>query len=196
MLREPPNNSSPRDVELLESVAAGREQALAELHRRHGSMLVALALQMMRNREDAEDLVQDVFVQVWRQAGRYDPGRASVSTWIGMITRSRALDRFRNHQVRERTREKVTHLRLFPTSESASGDREVLRRERRERLQEVLGRLPKEQEEVLDLAYFSGLTQQEIAENKGIPLGTVKTRTMLALRKLRLALRGKAHELQ
>ncbi len=189
------DHSAP-EQEILSRVAAGREEAIQELYQKFGRMLVGLARRVLGSQEDAEDLVQDVFLQVWRQASRYDPNRASVSTWLTMITRSRAIDRLRTRRVGDRTIETMKGFGLFPTHEHAAGDRDVLRGERRSRLREVLGELPVEQRQVLNWAYYGGLTQREIAESQGIPLGTVKTRTLLALRKLKTALRDQIDELR
>ncbi len=183
------------EAELVAKVSRGDEQALMDLHSRFGNLLVALAQRVLSSREDAEDVVQEVFLQVWRQAIRYDPKRSSVSTWIVMITRSRAIDRLRSRKVAERVSDSMVEQGMIPTYASAEGHSAVLHFERRERLQRVLADLPEEQREVLALAYFGGMTQKEIAGQTGIALGTVKTRTLLAMRKLKIALKDKIGEL-
>jgi RNA polymerase sigma-70 factor (ECF subfamily) len=180
--------TSLRDGELVAGIAEGREEHLRELHRRYAGLLMAIARRILGRHEDAEDLVQDVVLQVWRQAGRYDPARASVSTWLTMLTRSRAIDRLRTRKVGLRALEQISDLRVFPTRSTAMGPAAVLERERRRRLRNALAQLPAEQRRMLEYAYYRGWSQSEIAEQTGIPLGTVKTRTLLAMRKLRAAL--------
>jgi RNA polymerase sigma-70 factor (ECF subfamily) len=183
------------EAALVAKVATGDELALRDLHARFGGLLVALAQRVLGSREDAEDVVQEVFLQVWRQATRYDKARSSVSTWLVMITRSRAIDRLRSRGVGERVTDTMVEQGMIPTHTSAKGDSAVLELERQESLRRVLAELPREQREVLDLAYFGGLTQREISEKTGTALGTVKTRTLLAMRKLKSALRDEIGEL-
>ncbi len=176
-----------RDRALVARLVGGDEDALSELYDRYSSMLFALASRFVHRPQEAEDVVQEVLLQAWRQVERYDPERSSVATWLVMMTRSRAIDRIRNRNVVDRTlaaaqkEEKRTH-------ESPEGGRNVLQQERAARLQSELALLPPEQRRVLELAFFSGMTQREIAAETEIPLGTVKTRTLLAMRKLRAAL--------
>lgn len=165
------------------------QEALAELYDRHASMLLALAQRVLGSREEAEEVVQEALLQVWSQATRYDPDRSSVSTWMVLITRSRAIDRLRNRKVIERTTVAVQREETT-THASPAGVGAVLRYERGLRLRRELDRLPEEQRDVLERAFFQGMTQREIAERTGIPLGTVKTRTLLAMKKLRAALQS------
>lgn len=190
----PGRESTARDAALIERVCRNDGEALRELHDRFAGLLIGLARRIVRDREEAEDVVQEVFVQVWRQADRYQSARSSVSTWLVMITRSRAIDRVRNRQVVDRTAQ-AAHEEGFMESASAEAPAAVIHRERRSRLQSVMAELPEEQRHVLELAYFRGLTQTEIADQTGIPLGTVKTRTLLALRKLRAALQREVADL-
>lgn len=175
-------------------VGAGEPDALADLYDRYSGMLHALAVRVLGRDGEAEEVVQEAFLQVWRQAGRYDPARSSVSTWLVLITRSRAIDRLRSRKVSDRTvaaaksENRATHT-------SPAGARDVLMSERRKRLDTEMGELPDEQREVLELAFYRGLTQREISETTGIPLGTVKTRTLLAMKKLRAALQAEIGEL-
>ena len=179
---------------LLRRVAAGDERAFSELYDRFSGMLLALLIRMLRDRAEAEEVLQEGFLQAWRQAGRYDSSRSSVSTWLVMLMRSRAIDRIRSRQSRDRAgRELAQEPRVDHTSPEGVGS--VLHRERRSRLQIELDRLPPEQKEVLELAFYQGLSQTEIAERTEIPLGTVKTRTLLAMRKLRQALKDEMREL-
>jgi RNA polymerase sigma-70 factor (ECF subfamily) len=181
------------DVELVRQVAAGQEPALAELYDRHAPTLHAFALRILGDPAEAEEVLQETFVHAWHQAARYDPARAGVSTWLVLLVRSRAVDRLRNRRVGERVATAVG--RLAAVEESAAGLERVQEGERRRRVQAELVRLPAEQRRILELAYYGGMTQTEIADAEGLPLGTVKTRTLLALRKLRRALDGELRQL-
>jgi len=174
------------DRELVRRMSAGDTQALAQFYERWSRPVHALVVQLLRDPDDADDVVEDAFYQAWRQASRYEPSRGAVSTWIVTIARSRALDRLRSRRrLREEPLTPVTvldDLMVASSPDPAAGAEEA---ELRERVASALKELPSEQREVLELAYFGGLSQTEIAERTGQPLGTVKTRTRLAGQKLR-----------
>lgn len=182
------------DRDLVDRVAEGDQSALGELYDRYSGMLLALARRVLNDSSDAEEVLQEVFLQVWNQAGRYDTRRSSVSTWLVLITRSRSIDRLRSRQVVDRT---LTHLQHENRDQHTSpeGVSAVWMDQRRQRLRHEMQQLPPEQRQVLDLAFFQGMTQSEIAGETGIPLGTVKTRTLLAMKKLRRALQAEIREL-
>ena len=186
--------ASSEDALIVRRVAEGQSEALAELYDRYAGMLKALAARVLGDAGDAEEVLQETFLQVWRQARRWDPSRSSVSTWLVLITRSRAIDRLRSRKVGERTlsaaqdENRITHT-------SPRGARDVLMSERRKRLDAEMATLPEEQRQVLELAFYRGMTQREISESTGVPLGTVKTRTLLAMKKLRAALSADIEEL-
>lgn len=182
------------DKQLVQALSEGREEALGELYDRFASMLLALTTRILGSREDAEEVVQEALVQVWNQADRYKPDRSSVSTWLVLIARSRAIDRLRSRQVVERTAV-AAQLEKGDPRTSPEGAGAVLQYERGKRLREEMAALPDEQRDVLERAFFEGLTQREIAKTTGIPLGTVKTRTLLAMRKLRAAFAGEIEDL-
>jgi RNA polymerase sigma-70 factor (ECF subfamily) len=184
----------PTDAVLVRQVAERRPEALGELYDRYAPLLTGLAFRVLGSRTDAEEVLQDVFLHVWNQAARYDPARSSVSTWLVLIARSRAIDRLRSRRVVERTLEAAQH-ESGDGHASPEGADNVLMAERRERVRRELAGLPAEQRQVLELAFFQGLSQSEIAGRTGIPLGTVKTRTLLAMKKLRQALRPQIREL-
>jgi RNA polymerase sigma-70 factor (ECF subfamily) len=174
------------DRRLIERMGAGDDRALARFYDRWARVAYALIVQMVRDPDDADDVLEDTFYQAWRQAARYTAARGSVATWILTIARSRALDRLR---ARKRLREEP----LTPTSgmqagtgstETRSGD-VAETADQRERVAQAVRTLPPEQREVVELAYFGGLSQSEIAARTGQPLGTVKTRARLAGQKLR-----------
>jgi len=182
------------DKELIRTIVDGQSAALSELYDRYSGMLMALSQRILHDPADAEEVLQETFLQVWNQAARYDSKRSSVSTWLVLITRSRSIDRLRSRQVKLRTVTAVTRENPdLHTSPRGVGN--VLRQERRRRLREEMAKLPAEQRQVLDLAFYGGLTQSEIAQQTEIPLGTVKTRTLLAMKKLRAVLRDEIREL-
>jgi RNA polymerase sigma-70 factor (ECF subfamily) len=182
------------DAVLLRQIADRRPEALGALYDRYSPILLGLAKRILGSAADAEELLQEVFLHVWNQAGKYDAGRSSVSTWLTLVTRSRAIDRLRTRKVVERTHESSA---LADPRDHASpeGVETVFIRERRERVQREMESLPPEQRQVLEMAFYEGLSQTEIAAKAGLPLGTVKTRTLLAMKKLRAALRDEIRQL-
>jgi RNA polymerase sigma-70 factor (ECF subfamily) len=178
------------DRELLRRMAAGDESALGTLYDRWVTLVHSLVLQILRDRDEAEEVVEETFWQAWRQADRYMEARGAVSTWLTTIARSRALDRLR---ALNRLREDSLSTLTTDEGESAlpagiSTDDPLagaLSAEVRTKVAAALTTLPVEQREALEMAYFGGLSQTEIAERTGIALGTVKTRTRLAMEKLR-----------
>jgi RNA polymerase sigma-70 factor (ECF subfamily) len=172
---------------LLAACAYGDGEALSQLYDRFGGMLFAQILRIVGNSGDAQDVLQEVFLYAWNRAARYDPRRASVSTWLVLIARSRAIDRLRKLQNVDRILARVeTEKEWRPAY--PQGPTAVLNAERRQLVRAALQDLPRGQRRVLELAYYGGLTQAEIAQEMCIPLGTVKTRTLAAMRKLRAAL--------
>jgi RNA polymerase sigma-70 factor (ECF subfamily) len=192
-MRERESARRVEDSDLVARMAAGDEAALSELYDRHAPTLLGFALRILGAVAEAEEVLQEVFVHAWNQAAGYDPTRARVSTWLVLLARSRAVDRLRTRQVGERV--VAAAGREAPVQESAEGLERVQDGERRRRVLAELVRLPPEQRRILQLAYYGGLTQTEIADAEGLPLGTVKTRTLLALRKLRRALDGEVRQL-
>lgn len=174
------------DAELLHRVGTGDERSLEELYERYGGRCFALASRILDDRHLAEDVVQQVFTALW-QGGGYDSGRGAVSTWLLSITHHKSIDMLRREGTRRRRL--ASEQALLETAAAGPGpDEEAWRRLRAEKTREALRTLPAEQREVLLLAYYGGYTQREIAELTGLPLGTVKTRTLHAMRKLRAAL--------
>jgi len=182
------------DKQLVSAIVDRDADAIAELFERYAGMLTALSRRILNDPADTEEILQETFLQVWNQAARYDPKRSSVSTWLVLIARSRSIDRLRSRQVKQRTATAAQQENsAIHTSPKGVGN--VLMKERRRRLQDEMAKLPEEQRQVLELAFYGGMTQSEIAEQTSIPLGTVKTRTLLAMKKLRLALREEIGEL-
>jgi RNA polymerase sigma-70 factor, ECF subfamily len=171
------------DEDLLSLVVDGDARAFALLYDRHSRAAYSLAYRLMNGRQAAEDLTQEAFIKVWRSAGGYRVGRGSVRTWILSIVRNRAIDHFRAQASRQRTQEKVEAF--APTSGQNETFAEIWLNFKRDLLREALEGLPHEQREVLTLGHLSGLTHPEIAERLCLPLGTVKGRLRLGLKKLR-----------
>jgi RNA polymerase sigma-70 factor (ECF subfamily) len=170
------------DEDLISLVQTGDAEAFAALYDRHSRAAFSLAYRMMGERQAAEDLAQDAFIKVWRGAGSYRGGRGSVRTWILSIVHNRGVDLLRSMATRRRMQDKVEAS--APKSEPSEAFTETWRNSQREEVREALNTLPQEQLKILELAYFSGYTHVEIAELLGVPLGTVKGRMRLGLKKL------------
>ena len=171
------------DEDLMPLVEAADAEAFAALYDRHGRSAYSLAYRMMGERQEAEDVVQEAFIKVWRSAGGYRVGRGSVRTWVLSIVHNRGIDQLRSLASRRRTQDKVEAS--APTSQPSEAFAETWHNSQREQVREALGTLPKEQVKILELAYFSGYTHVEISEMLGVPLGTVKGRMRLGLKKIR-----------
>jgi RNA polymerase sigma-70 factor (ECF subfamily) len=171
------------DEDLISLVGDGDAEAFALLYDRHSRAAYSLAYRLMNGRQAAEDLLQDSFIKVWRSAGGYRVGRGSVRTWTLSIVRNRAIDQFRSDASRRRTRDEVEAS--TPTSYPSEAFAETWRNSRRDQVREAMNTLPPEQLKILELAYFSGYTHVEISELLRLPLGTVKGRMRLGLKKIR-----------
>jgi len=172
------------DEDLISLVAGERDaEAFAALYDRHGRAAYSLSYRMMGEKQAAEDLVQDAFLKVWRGAGSYRTERGSVRTWILSIVHNRGIDQLRSTASRRRTQDRVEAS--APTSQPSEAFAEAWRNSQREQVRAALGTLPKEQLKILELAYFSGYTHVEISELLDLPLGTVKGRMRLGLKKIR-----------
>jgi RNA polymerase sigma-70 factor (ECF subfamily) len=182
------------DSTLVSRAAGGDERALGELYDRYGAMAYSLACAVVGEPADAEEVVAEVFAQVWRSAAGFDPARGSVAAWVATICRTRALDLVRSRKRRARVVEEAAlmsdegeSLVFAPSFESA--DRSAELTEASAIVRRSLADLPAEQRRVIELAYFGGLSQSEIAAQLSQPLGTVKTRMRSGMEKLRQALR-------
>lgn len=173
-----------RDVVAL--MQAGQSSALSELYDRYGALVYRMALRMLGNAQEAEDLTQDIFLGIYRR-NTYDPKRGSLSSFLMTLTRSRSIDRLRSRQSRWRFFKRLEHRESamdasnLPLDRASQGELSV-------RVREALQTLPEAQREVLEMAYYEGLSQSEIAQRLDAPLGTVKTRSRQGLLKLRTAL--------
>ena len=170
---------------------AGRDpDALTELYDRYARLIYSFALHIVGDQAEAEDVVQDVFSQVWTQAPRYEAERGAVAAWLLTISRSRAIDRLRARRARPDSEAADEHQLRALVDPAEPHDVGVLAREQIARLRDAMRDLPVLQRVAIEMAYFEGLTQSEIAARLEEPLGTVKTRVRLALLKLREAMTG------
>lgn len=178
-----------RDAELVSRVAHGDRAAFAALYDRYAPRVFGLATKVVRDLTLAEDVAQDVFVMVWCRAGQYDPARGGVTSWLLTITHRRAVDAVRREQSMRNRIDRVAHLSGSPTLDArdpvadAVGDEAEARRTRA-RLHDALASLTDLQRSAIELAYFSGLTYQQVARRLGIPLPTAKSRIRDGLRRM------------
>lgn len=180
------------DVELLKAIAARDEAALAQLYDRYRVILFGLLMRILNNREEAEDVLQEVFLQVWRKAEDFDESRGRPFTWLVTLGRSRGIDRLRTLAARNRVAEAGARE---PSEEVSDAVTDAFKSEQRGLVTDALAKLPDEQKRPIILAYFDGLTQSEIATSLGAPLGTVKTRMRTGMIRLRELLAGHGESL-
>jgi RNA polymerase sigma-70 factor (ECF subfamily) len=174
---------------LLKRSATGDRKAFAVLYDRYASPLYSLAFRMLGNRNDAEEIVQDIFVTLWSKAGTFDPEKAKLFTWLTAMTRNRCIDRLRARNARIATSENRAQAADTFQPEVSADDRSapdsLIQKEEVRHLTRALRALPLEQRQALELAFFQGLTHREIAEQQMLSLGTVKARIRYGLEKLR-----------
>ena len=181
------------DALLLQRIAGEDQSALGILYDQYGRLIYSIAVQILSDDVLAEEVTQDVFIQVWKKAATYDSSQGKVLTWLASIARHRAIDQFRHRRIRPEGRSVAWEDCCEDQSDSSlSIEPGMLDQETRQQIQQALASLPKDQREALSLAYFNGLTQQQIADHLGEPLGTIKTRVRLALQKMRSML-GQDH---
>lgn len=173
---------------LLVQIARKDQTALAKLYDRYGRPSYALAYKILGSVEEAEEVVLDVFSQIWQKAATYDPSRSRADTWLFMLTRSRSLDRLRVLQRTVRAAQACMEDAKISTSDIAEPMEDAMIEERSEQVKAALETLPPEQRIAIELAYYQGLTCAAIASKTGIPTGTIKTRIRLGISKLRQAL--------
>jgi RNA polymerase sigma factor (sigma-70 family) len=174
------------DEALVAQIARGDEQALSAFYDRFGRIVFSLALRVVRNAQVAEEATQEAFLAVWRSADEYRASRGSARTWLLTIAHRRAVDRVRYEQRRVAANEPLddtTQAQIRQTLPSAEDEAWVAFE--RERLVRALAQIPDAERELIELAYFDGYTQSQLAERLGLPLGTVKRRTFTGLRRLR-----------
>jgi RNA polymerase sigma-70 factor (ECF subfamily) len=178
------------DESVLQRLNAGEQRAMGELWGRYAGLLFSQALRVLHNPAEAEDVVVEVFSEVWRRAGGYHPERARPAAWLVTLVRRRAIDRFRERRSHERAEERLALERGGGRASNDGIEEQVRLSELRRLLDAALQRLPERQREAVCMVYFEGLTQREISKRTRTPIGTVKTRLELGLRKMRERIRG------
>lgn len=172
------------DPALVERMIAGDESALAALYERYSSMLFAMLMRILRDHQAAEEILQDIFLQLWRGAGRFDASRGSLPAWLMVIARNRAISRLRSRGHQE-TPEDVEAFPMNAVPSPVNLEDDAQRALLMEKLKRAMATLPQEQREAVELAYFEGMTQTEIAARTSSPLGTVKSRVRAAMLSLK-----------
>lgn len=185
-----PNPPAPRsyddageDFRLLSAIQSGNQEALATFFDRYSGLVYSVAMRVLNDSGDAEDVMQEIFIQIWQDPGKFVAGRGSLGGWLVVVTRNRAIDRLRR-------RKPSDPVELFALPSSLNLERESERSLLLERIRTAMTTLPDAQRMSLELAFFDGLSQSEIAEKTGEPLGTVKSRIRLALIAIRKELRA------
>lgn len=174
-------NTMPSDLALVTAIRSGDQSAMAALYDRYSSIVYAVALRVLQDTGAAEDVLQDVFMQLWRNPGAFEASRGSMAAWLAVITRHRAIDALR----RRRPEDDIENIVVSSDTDFAdNADRSRAMDKVRDALQEM----PTPQRSALEMAYFEGLTHAEIAEKTGEPLGTIKTRIRAGLLSLRKVL--------
>jgi len=186
MTTAPESDDRTVELDLLARITKRERAAFEELYTRYSNILYATAMKFLKEDADAQDVVQDVFIQIWDKAKLYDPAKGKPLTWALTMTRNRSIDRIRAIQRRTRLRD---DFEKETVADESAGIREALSgvdaSERTQILRDAVARLSPEQRKVIDLAFFGGLTQSEIADRLGEPLGTVKARARRGLMKLK-----------
>ncbi len=175
------------DAELVRRMAAGDGEALGALFDRHGGRVLGLLLRMLGGSGEAEEVLQEVFLQAWTRAASFRADKGSPRGWLMVIARSRALDRLRASRAARRRDEEA--LAETPLVEAPAAETDLERQELGARMRHLLAELPPEQRQAIVLAFFSGLTHSQVAARLGLPLGTVKSRILMGMRKLKQGLR-------
>lgn len=200
MTRPPEPMDSPADHpamvdrELLTALCQQQPTALATLYDRYSALVYKLALQMLKTEDAAADLTQEIFLALWQKPERYDPERGTMTVFLSVMTRSRALNRIRSAKSQQNMVERFGRMAL-PEPQDSPGLAQASLAELSDRVRQALQALPEAQRAVLQMAYYEGLSQSDITEQTGIPLGTVKSRSRQGLLKLRELLKDLAQDL-
>jgi RNA polymerase sigma-70 factor, ECF subfamily len=173
-----------KESQLLERIAASDESALSELYDLYSRIIYSLIIRIVKSREEAEDLLQLIFVKIWYKAGSFDKNKGSVYSWVVTMARNNAIDRIRSKQFKNINVNSVQIETIDNCKSETSNLDTVIMNERADIVNKALKQIPQEQSAIIELAYFGGMTQSEIAQKLSIPIGTIKSRTRQALIKL------------
>jgi RNA polymerase sigma-70 factor (ECF subfamily) len=178
------------DIELLHQIADGNRAAFAEFYDRHATLMFSVASKILNDAGEAEDVLQEAFVQIWEKAGRFDPKLGKAASWAVILVRNKAIDRIRAAQRRARLAEQAGVAHNIASEVADSANEIFYGHDKAKFIHSAIVELPEEQRQAIELAYFSGLTQDEISKKLNAPLGTVKARIRRGLLKLRDQLEG------
>jgi RNA polymerase sigma-70 factor (ECF subfamily) len=187
------NNTTgaPSDAELIGRIRSGDRAAFLSFYDRYVPLLLSIAARMLGDRREAEDVLQDVFARIWQRSSGYDPELGSLASWAVALTRNKAIDRLRASSRRRRLVEEIAlSAETVAAEPAASANEQLVGRERAERVRSAMSELSSDQREAIELAFFGGLTQSEIATRLNEPLGTVKARIRRGMLRLREQLEG------
>jgi RNA polymerase sigma-70 factor (ECF subfamily) len=185
------------DESLMEAITSRKPEALNEFYSRHGGRLKSVIGNVVQEEGEADDVLQDILLQIWREADHYSPKAGKLLAWVVTLARRRAIDRLRRRQAYCRAKDRYEE-QLGPqlqTTQPPGSDKEIERADLRQFLHQRLRHLPRYQREAIELAFFAGMSHREIAAATRAPLGTVKTRLELGLRKLTQSLRPVRHQI-
>lgn len=187
-----PATGAEEEKALLEKIAHQDDQALSLLYDRYARLLYSIVFSIVKKKEEAEDILQDVFLQVWTKALSFDSSKGNVYAWLVTMTRNKAIDRVRSKQFQTmKNASQETDTSTLSDSEQNTALDAVMLMERSSKIKDALNAIPQEQKETIQLAYYTGLTQTEISQKLNVPLGTVKTRVRQGMQKLRGLLKDK-----
>jgi len=191
-LNKPVNSpeAQDQDAELLRQIAGGDRTAFAEFYDRHTTLMFSVASRILNNPGDAEDVLQETFLQIWEKAGKFDPALGKASSWAATLVRNKAIDKIRASQRRSRLAEEAGTAQAIANDVADTVNENLHGPEQARIIQTAIVELPGEQRQAIELAYFSGLTQDEISKKLNTPLGTIKARIRRGLLKLRDQLEG------
>ena len=181
-----PTKELEAQIELLRRIGQGDRRSFEQLYERFSGVLFSTAYRVLNNQGAAEDVLQDVFIQIWEKAPLYDPARGKPMTWAVTLTRNKSIDRLRSTQRRNRLQDDVEReAQTFEQFDDRSSFDAVAQGETGALVREAIGKLSKDQREAIELAFFSSMTQTEIAERLKVPLGTVKARIRRGMMRMR-----------
>ncbi|MBI2428331.1 MAG: sigma-70 family RNA polymerase sigma factor [Ignavibacteriales bacterium] len=186
-----PNEQIKTDISLLERISRRDSSALSELYDKHSTLLYSIIMRILKEKEETEDVLQEVFVNVWERAEMYDGQLGNPGAWLARIARNRAVDRLRSKNYRTRSKESDIdqHHDYFTADASSNPEHRAILSSQQEEILIALTSLSKDQKDLIEFAYFRGFTQSELADHFKLPLGTVKTRMRTAMSILRQKLR-------